>query len=298
MKHNGPIVVQANSLTAIDCQVCGYVHLDPLPTQAELDQLYEAEYYQTHNAGWFEKERREQWYWWAVYNQRLRYAKSFFALKPILIPRQQPMKIFDMGAGCGWFMKTAQSLPAAVDGQDASEKACQFAIEVLRVYPICTSQSVLAHRQSVYDFVHASLVFEHLLNPLDMLQDAYSALRPGGILCIIVPNEFNPYQCQLENYTPLHQHHLNYFTPQSLKALCKKAGFEIVRHTSTFPIEWFALHGLNYIKHPRLGKVAHWLRMIIEWTALTTYPDRWEAQRDRWAARGVGREIELWVRKV
>jgi hypothetical protein len=144
--------------------------------------------------------------------------------------------------------------------------------------------------------VHLSLVLEHVLRPWDLLRILYGEIETDGVLCIIVPNEYNPLQQQLTRrwgYTPLHPHHCNYFTPLSLQRLAERAGFGVVRVTATFPMEWFALHGLNYVKYPRLGKVAHWLRMAIEYTALTVAPERWERLRDRWAARGWGREVEL-----
>jgi len=300
--HTGSVIVSTNALKAIACTICGYVHLDPLPTQAELDRLYADEYYQKHNAGWFEKERREQWYWFAVYNQRLVYAERLFAQAEMrrLAQKKRMMQVYDYGAGCGWFVHLAESFGHWAYGYEPSPAAREYAGEKLRFHLFEHDIAHIATWKNTpgWDFIHASLVLEHLLNPLKFLKRAYASLKPGGILCIVVPNEFNLYQCQLKNYTPAHAHHLNYFTPHSLKALCEKAGFEIVRHTSTFPMEWFALHGLNYIKYPRLGKVAHWLRMAIEWAGLSFVPERWERKRDEWAGRGVGREIELWVRKV
>ncbi len=287
--HIGQVVATTDTLKAIACQACGYTHLDPLPSQADLDALYADEYYQTYNSGWFEKERREQWYWQPVYWARLRQFEKIAGRSPGAF-------IFDWGAGCGWFIKAVcEYAPEyAIAGFEPSQAALEYA-DRIRVSAYIMNNDTLVYPNA--DFIHASLVLEHLLDPLGFLTQAYASLEPGGVMCIVVPNEFNLYQCQLKNYTPVHAHHLNYFTPHSLKALCKKAGFEIIRHTSTFPIEWFALHGLNYIKRPKLGKVAHWLRMAIEWAGLSFAPDIWEAKRDEWAGRGVGREIELWIRK-
>lgn len=302
--HIGPVVATNDSIKAIDCQPCGYVHLDPLPTQVKLDKLYADEYYQEYNAGWFEKERREQWYWFAVYNQRLVYAEFLFAQAEMrrLTQKKRMMRVFDYGAGCGWFVKLAESFGHQYFGYEPNEAARWWAADNLGIeledHDVMNSWDVFKDGPQ-WDFVHASLVLEHLLNPMEFLIQAYASLKPSGVLCIIVPNEFNLYQQKLkDNYSPLHEHHLNYFTPHSLKALCETAGFEIVRHTSTFPIEWFALHGLNYVKYPRLGKIAHWLRMAIEWGGLALAPERWERLRDEWAKREVGREIELWLRKT
>jgi hypothetical protein len=125
-------------------------------------------------------------------------------------------------------------------------------------------------------------------------------MMPGGVMCIVVPNEFNPLQKELTRrygYTPLHPHHVNYFTPLTLSRLAYKAGFSILRTLTTFPMERLALMGLNYVKYPRLGKLAHWLRMLIEsWWMLD--PVAHDERRARWAGQGIGREIELWIRKV
>ena len=53
---HGKVALERGSLRAIDCKACGYAHLLPRPTQEQLDRLYREEYYQAHNAGWFEKD--------------------------------------------------------------------------------------------------------------------------------------------------------------------------------------------------------------------------------------------------
>jgi hypothetical protein len=137
--------------------------------------------------------------------------------------------------------------------------------------------------------------------PRAVLSDVYSCfvalrafVRSGCDAGAVPQNKL----AQRYGYSPLHPHHVNYFTPATLRALVERAGFEVVRMTATFPMEWLALHGLNYVKHPKLGRVAHWLRMGIEASALSFAPDRWERLRDGWAARGWGREVELWARKA
>ncbi|MHC4278515.1 MAG: hypothetical protein ACYSTI_14545, partial [Planctomycetota bacterium] len=65
-----------------------------------------------------------------------------------------------------------------------------------------------------------------------------------------------------------------------------RAGFSIVDTLTTVPVEWFALHGLNYVKRPALGAVVHWLRMLLEWHALTFVPSWTGRQRalvERWS---------------
>jgi len=286
----GRTVAERDGLRAVECWRCGYVHLLPRPDEAELERLYQNEYYQSHNAGWFEKERREQWYWRRVYERRMEQMQELSA-------EFRSPRVCDWGAGCGWFVKAAQKYEVFdVTGYEPNDVAREYAQKTMGLYDL------FGCRPWVPDschFVHLSLVLEHVINTVQILAQIFKVLAPGGVVCIIVPNEFNPLQRQLVRrycYSPLHQHHVNYFDRDSLERLVRRAGFEVVRVTSTFPMEWFALHGLNYVKHPRLGRVAHWLRMALEAYALTVAPDWWDQVRDGWAVKGWGREVELWAR--
>lgn len=273
-----------NGITVVVCEDCGYVHLDPLPEQAALAKLYSDEYYQSYNAGWFEKERREQWYWRKVYDQRLDYAASIAHWR----------SVYDHGAGCGWFIKRVQRRGWPYYGLEPNMLARYYADTVVDV----ELKHVMPPKR--YGIVHCSLVLEHLLDPLFATALLYDRTLPGGVICVVVPNEFNPLQIWLRakyDYSPLHQHHVNYFSNVTIQELMRRAGFDVVRVAGTFPMEWFALHGLNYVKHPKLGKYAHWLRMAVEATALSVDADRWERRRDDWGARGIGREVEIWAVK-
>jgi len=297
---HGKMVLERGTLRAIDCEACGYVHLLPRPTEAQLEQLYRDEYYQAYNAGWFEKEQREWWYWRAVYRQR---AKVFGKLTGTTEDRIR--FILDYGSGVGWFERALDDIDLGCGivarSYEPSPEARRWALYNNGV-PISYTDFVKDPGfVDFFDLIHASLVLEHLLDPLDFLKRAWQALAPSGLLCIVVPNEFNRYQRELmrrTDYTPIHEHHVNYFTPATLSDLVQRAGFSVTRVASTFPMEWFALHGLNYVKRPKLGKVAHWTRMAIERSALAAAPDKWEAVKQRWARKGVGREIELWARKT
>lgn len=290
MNCQGPIALQADTLRAIACEHHGYVHLDPLPSQADLDYLYASTYYSQYNPDWFRKERREQWYWRRVYQARCAQFEYWRGAT-----EDTPLNVLDWGAGAGWFVKTARQFNPtySVIGYEPNEHAREFA----QTASVVNSLDIIAGYE---DFIHCSLVLEHVLDPLAELQVLYDYLRPGGTLCVIVPNEFNELQRELMhryNYTPLHQHHLNYFTAGSLEMLLQKAGFTTLNTTVTFPMEWFALHGLNYVKYPRLGKLAHWLRMYYEWSNLVISRQKWERHKDSWWMKGWGREMETWVKK-
>ena len=292
----GKIILQRGDLRAIFCESCGYAHLSPRPSQKELDRLYKDEYYQSYHAGWFDKEAHEFWYWRRVYQQRLRQIERLIDVNP-----EWHCYLLDYGAGCGWFVQANnKEIGWSVFGCEPNAYARDYAKHHTTASIVSDCSDRLIGGYADLTSIHTSLVLEHLLDPLDFLKRAYDSLLPGGVLCIVVPNEFNPLQFELMrrfDYTPLHEHHINYFSLASLRRLVEQAGFEVAHLSTTFPIEWFALHGLNYTRHPRAGLLAHWLRMALEATALSIAPGRWEARKSAWAARGIGREIELYARR-
>lgn len=279
-----PFVFHFGELTAATCFGCGYVHLDPLPSQEELDahwdELYASGYL-------YEQERGQQWYWRCVCRERM---QRFSELR---LFRNPAWRLLDYGAGVGSFLDAVRREFTFWERHGYEPNG---AARARSRYP---HQYIPDPRQGYYDAVHCSLVLEHVLDPRAVLWHIRELLVPGGVLCLVVPNEFNSLQRRLYKwgYSPLHPHHVNYFTQESLTRLVEGAGFEVVEITATFPIEALALAGLNYVEHPRLGIVAHWLRMLFE-TALMLFAGRLKHILYRWfAKRGIGREIVLWARK-
>lgn len=319
-EHSGLVVLAdrpaavgaCKGLRAIDCVKCGFVHLDPLPTQAALDKLYSQEYYQHHHADLFRKEKREQWYWRLVYRERLQEFGQAIDKRVI--------NLLDYGAGFGWFVRCAErynwerygrngqifdawgyELGAVGINRCSTDKVFSdipvWACDALR---LCLTGEVLPDIPAgTYDAVHLSFVLEHIRDPLAMLREIHGLLAPGGVLCIVVPNEFNKLQQRLRGrgYTPLHPHHLNYFSPDTLRWLAERVGFEVLRTTATFPMEALALAGLDYTRWGWAGTAAHWLRMIFEAALLLVAP-KFKRRLFEWFARkDIGREIELWLQK-
>lgn len=301
--HIGPAILQRDDLRVIDCWTCGFMHQQPLPSQESLDAFYTNFYTKGENL--LEQDARDAWYWRLVYRERMREFER-------LVPEAQFRWLLDYGAGLGWFIKFARKrgtlrkwiawgyepaqcehvVHGIVDSLDDHLKAV--------CHPNMLKVMEAAGMYMRNDAIHCSLVLEHVRDPVATLRQIHDLLLPGGILCVVVPNEFNPLQERLRTrygYTPLHETHVNYFTPETLRGCLERAGFEVLRTTATFPIEWFALHGLNYVKFPSTGKAAHTLRMLFEAALLTLVPGLKRRLYERWARKGVGREVEVWARK-
>ncbi len=79
---------------------------------------------------------------------------------------------------------------------------------------------VLPLRDRTADAVLLMEVLEHVPDPLRLLQECARVLRPGGHLCVTVPQ-----------YHILHNHPADYyrFTRHGLEHLCRRAGFRILQ---------------------------------------------------------------------
>jgi len=99
---------------------------------------------------------------------------------------------------------------------------------------------------------------------------AKQILKDGGIICLEVPNDYNPFQRALTKsgaFSPwwvAPPHHLNYFNFDSLQGLVERAGFKTFLKESTFPIDLFLLMGENYVGNDLVGRACHSRRKTME----------------------------------
>ena len=114
-----------------------------------------------------------------------------------------------------------------------------------------------------FDVIHMGEVLEHIPDPISLLKLAYSKLNDNGLICIIVPNDFNPFQLILRDQLEFEPwwvsppHHINNFDHKSLGNLLVSAGFTVLHQESTFPIDLFLLMGDTYIDNDEVGRMSH-----------------------------------------
>lgn len=146
-------------------------------------------------------------------------------------------KVLDVGCGQGVF---ARHIPdARYVGLDA------YAPE--EAGPGVLRQDLYAHVQAnpgAYDVVCALQVLEHSADPLRMAKAMVQALRPGGLFIAAVPSWPSPL-VEIPNL-PANAvpHHLSWWTPGALQALCSELGLDDIEARELEP----------QIQHRRL----HW----------------------------------------
>lgn len=257
-----------NGLTVIDNLDCGFAHLYPLPTPEELSRIYTEEFGGKVRDGFAKKKEADARYWSRSFERR---ALAYEAELPARAD-DSPRRILDVGCGTGNTLEFFRSKCWDVFGIEPSvhfhEGLDSAQIPYIgKLLEDCSEDDY--SKIGVFDVVNVALVLEHILDPVVFLKNLLPLLKPGGILTIEVPNDFNLLQeIAVENHD-LHRWwinrlHINYFSFESLERLLSDIGFSQFTRDAQFPMEMFLLFGDNYINEPTLGKEAHRRRVAFE----------------------------------
>jgi len=258
-----------NDLRVIECQKCGFKHLDPLPTDEALKKLYEEEFGGKIRQGFSERKKHDEEYWNLAFERRLYTYNQFLSLSHTssVIPR-----ILDVGCGTGNLLNFFRKQGWHVQGVEPSQNF----IHDLEKNEIPNIQKLFEDitetewdEMGKFDVINMSMFLEHVLNPQKAVHKAASLLNPGGILTIESPNDFNPLQMSIVEtqnmpmwwITPLH---INYFNFDSLEFIVKNAGLEPIARNAQFPMEIFLHFGEQYVGNNDIGKSVHSKRVYFE----------------------------------
>lgn len=295
-QHHGPMVCHSGAYNVIECETCGFKHVDPLPTEAELEHIYQNEYYTTTIPDYIERHKRDHAWWMQTYQNRLGLIKN--------VVSSIGSRFLDVGSGPGLMLHAAADNgwdpvgiePNAVAAEYARSTGCNVIEDFLN--------PELLPRLGQFDAIHSSEVLEHIRDPGAMIAMMVSALKPGGAICFVVPNDFNPLQHALvasgtqSQWWVAPPHHLNYFSHASLAKLVQSFGLDVVTLTSTFPIELFLAMGDNYIVNDVLGAACHAKRKVMETLLVQAGATKLLNQLyQKLAELEIGREIVLIARK-
>lgn len=295
--HEGQVVAAANGFDVIECVQCGFKHIIAIPTEQELEQVYRDEYYTQEKPLYLERYREDLEWWNTVYTRR------YEILEQHLPPFHR--KILDIGSGPGYFLLHGKNRGWQVQGLEPSLQAAEHSrslgLDIVNIF--FTEQT--APSLEKYDAINMGEVLEHIPNPAAILKLIHVTLNDNGVVCIIVPNDFNPIQLALRDchgFDPwwvAPPHHINYFNFKSLFGLLGKCGFEVIHQESTFPIDMFLLMGSNYIGNDKVGRECHTKRMQFE-KNMDSKENKVILQ-DLYVAlanQGLGREVVIFAKKI
>jgi len=295
--HHGPVIASVDGYDVIDCEACGFKHLDPLFTDEQLKKFYDQEFYQSERPDFFERMEADREWWMLRYHH-------YYELIEAHAPARTAPRILDIGSGSGFFLEAGRERGWRTLGFEPSAMAADYT----RARGLAVVNDVFSERAArehgTFDAISLSMVLEHVRDPVGLIEDARSLLAPGGLLLLISPNDFNPLQMTLWKqlgFAPWWispKHHLNYFDTQSACTFIKERRFEVLHLETSYPLESFLLAGRNYVGNPILGRECHNERMAFETALFRHDRARLKALAASWAAQGIGREFIILGKKL
>ncbi len=295
--HRGKVIYREGSVQVIDCKTCGFAHVDPLPSQNELNDFYEKRFYKDVKTYYFSDYERDH-DWWV-----LNYEELLEIFEKISRQKNARNKLLDIGSGPGLFLNVAAKKGYDATGIEPSKDAFEYSRKKYNCNVLNTTLEELDPSKGKYDFIHSSLVLEHILDPAGFMKKSGAMLKKNGLMCVIVPNDFTVIQKinvtlgkKMWWVSPFE--HLNYFNQKSLKKLFECSGFTVQYENVTFPIDLFLLMDQNYLDDPEIGKKCHSMRKSLEFNLQKT--GNGELKKNIYKAfskLGIGRELVMIGRK-
>lgn len=142
-------------------------------------------------------------------------------------------RLLDIGCSLGYFVEAANNRGWDGYGVEISEHAAGVAAKSgLKVKSGVIEDA--CYEDDFFDCVTMWDVLEHVPDPTKHMLEVKRILKPGGLVVIGTPNFAHPIArrkmktapCQWRHFKP--HEHVFYFTPQSLKMLLEKCGFDAV----------------------------------------------------------------------
>lgn len=150
-------------------------------------------------------------------------------------------RVLDIGCDTGRFGEIlTEKKHCLVDGIEPCSAAADSARKRLnQVFNCSISDDILSEIVDLYDCVLFLDVLEHLVDPWSSLRFAKNCLRPGGKLCVVVPNVAHISiirrllmgEFEYTQHGTMDRTHLRWFTRKSLGNLFVETGFSNVKVT-------------------------------------------------------------------
>ncbi|MBU1323544.1 class I SAM-dependent methyltransferase [Patescibacteria group bacterium] len=194
--------MKSSTLRVIEDPKTHFIHLDPIPDKKTLAQYYENYHHQLKED--FNPTREKQ---------RLKAIRKFVSSGRLL----------DIGAGRGFFVKTALKAGFQAEGVEISQHACCYAQKKFKLKLHQGAFLDLKLTLGVYDVITLHSTLEHFPQPSQVLKKALTLLKPGGLLVFSVPN-LDCFEYFLSQHTPYPYtgfilEHLYYFNHSLVKKL-------------------------------------------------------------------------------
>jgi SAM-dependent methyltransferase len=234
-----------------ECSDCGIMRLNPQPSDQELAKIYSENYFLTSDDD-------------AEGQSHVSALKSSTAERYLNLLENYagaPLKgtLLEIGCGYGDFLAKAAEKGLTVTGVEYSSHATKIAADKLgnRGEVITGEISQLLQQTKRYDYIVFADVLEHVRNPREFLQQAYSLLNENGIAVAIVPSTDSLSARLMNNkWMEFKPEHLWYFSRSTLRRLFYSENFErskVHLAKKTLSLEYIIQHFERYPVQPFTG---------------------------------------------
>lgn len=216
------LLIEKDGWTVHRCLTCGLGFLDPRPSESEIENLYQSDYFSERYDGGIDPDSPQYKKRMSGEQHRTKFIKTI----------KRSGYLLDIGCGYGYFLDASRREGYKVHGLDVSEWAAQYAVEKLGLSMTVGKIGEVHFPSQNFDIITMWHSLEHTPDPHMALQRAKSWLKEDGILVIDVPNyEGTDAQKTWHEWDgwslPYHYWH---FTSKSLKQLLSHHGFTVIKH--------------------------------------------------------------------
>jgi 2-polyprenyl-3-methyl-5-hydroxy-6-metoxy-1,4-benzoquinol methylase len=217
----------------VRCTGCDLLYLTPCPSPDESRAVYADSYFE--NPTLLEADNRSI-YGYADYiaerfNKQPQFATIARDMRSLLVPRDRPPRLLEVGCGFGYFLNEAFEEGFDVSGVEFNSGAVE---RLRRKYRFPIQQGPLEEislEKDHYDVLAMFDVIEHLLDPFRCLEKIRNAMTAGGLLVISTPDAMSPVSRligkRLEDFRRTREH-LFFFSRDTMTSTLEDHGFDVL----------------------------------------------------------------------
>lgn len=205
----------------VRCEVCDLVYVNPAFDEEHYRSVYSSEEYQG-----IMRDLGEQSHEYRV--ERFGVERVDFMARYVTPTNGHSPAYLDVGCSTGFVVEAATRRGWQGVGIDLNPSAVEFGRARGLDLRVATLEDA-EFAPGTFDAVSLFDVLEHLLHPREMLGAVIRLVRPGGIVFLYVPNYDSASRLLMgaNAHFIWPTHHLNYYTPETLSDLMRRAGLDV-----------------------------------------------------------------------
>lgn len=257
-------------MNLVKCRKCSLVYANPRIHESELLRRYTSSFFFDEYLPAFKATSKQ-------YDLMI-IRSHFFLFLQLMTKYYTPgKKLLDVGCGAGFFLKATEEIGWEAEGVEISPVASYYAQNIVKVKVLEGKLEDLRLPAEKFDLVVLIETIEHLMNPLETLNEINRILKKEGVLIISTPDYKSLSRLFLgKNWAVLSpEEHFSVFTQKTLFRTLQKAKFCVLGIRNLFQFNPEYTHDkrrLGYFLFRSLHKRVKKLK-IMEKVTLFEYAD-------------------------